>query len=235
MSRLLLVRHGQARSFEQDSDRLSEPGEQQARRLGQWLKDCGVRIGEVWSGSLVRQSRTAHIAGQAFAANWPEVRTDARWNEYDAPGVLAKAAPLLAAQDPAFSLLLEAAKAHRHTPEANRHFQRMFEVLMNRWAAGEIEAPGVESWQAFQTRVREALREIAAGPGEGRSVLIVSSGGPIATAVQTVLEAPPRMALDLNWRMRNTSITEFLFTRGRVTLDLFNATPHLDPSLISYR
>jgi len=235
MSRLLLVRHGQARSFEQDSDRLSELGQQQARQLGQWLSERGARFGEVWSGSLVRQNRTAHIAGEAFGQGWPEVRTDQRWNEYDASGVLARAAPALASQDPAFSDLLEAAKAHRHTSEANRHFQRMFEVLMNRWTAGEIEAPGVESWQSFQTRVREALWEIVTGSSEGRSVLIVSSGGPIATVVQTVLEAPPRIALELNWRMRNASITEFLFTRGRVTLDQFNATPHLDPSLISYR
>ncbi len=235
MSRLLLVRHGQARSFEQDPDRLSELGEQQARQLGQWLSERGAPISEVRSGSLVRQNRTAYIAGEAFGQGWPEVRTDERWNEYDAGGVLARAAPAMALEDPAFSVLLEAAKSHRHTSEANRHFQRMFEVLMNRWTAGEIEAPGVESWQSFQARVHEALWDIVADPREGRSVLIVSSGGPIATVVQTVLEAPPRMALELNWRMRNASLTEFLFTRGRVTLDLFNATLHLEPGLISYR
>jgi hypothetical protein len=45
--------------------------------------------------------------------------------------------------------------------------------------------------------------------------------------VQTVLKAPENMAIELNWRIRNCSLTEFLFTRGRTSLDVFNATPHL--------
>jgi hypothetical protein len=36
------------------------------------------------------------------------------------------------------------------------------------------------------------------------------------------------MAMELNWRIRNCSLTELIFTRSRVSLDVFNATPHLE-------
>ena len=42
--------------------------------------------------------------------------------------------------------------------------------------------------------------------------------------------------LELSWRLRNCSLTEFVFTRGRVTLDSFNAVPHLgDAARWTYR
>jgi broad specificity phosphatase PhoE len=46
-------------------------------------------------------------------------------------------------------------------------------------------------------------------------------------AVQIVLQAPEPMAIEINWRVKNCSLTEFVYTRGRISLDTFNATPHL--------
>lgn len=239
MSRLTLVRHGQARAFSPDSDRLSEAGESQARKLGAHWAALGVRWSEVCCGTLRRQRQTAELIGESYrkaGLAYPAPRTDFRWNEYDSGGVLSRVAPVLAAREPEFAALEAEFQRYRDTPEANRHFQRMFEHLTRMWIAGEVDAPGVENWLSFQTRVIEGLRHVLGEPGERRNVLVVSSGGAIATVVQTVVMAPSAMALELNWRIRNSSVTEFLFTRpGRVTLDLFNATPHLAAEEITYR
>src|SRR5215470_17458685 len=62
MGYLVLVRHGQARMFEKDSDQLSPLGEEQARMLARfWIRE-GLKFDEVYSGALVRQRRTAEIA-----------------------------------------------------------------------------------------------------------------------------------------------------------------------------
>lgn len=238
MSRLTLVRHGQARAFEDDSDRLSEAGIEQALSLGQYFVSQRIEFQEVYSGSLERQKRTMLLISNAYRdarMPWPSMRMLPGWNEYDAPGVLTHLAPLLAARNSQFAALLEASNGQRHTADANRYFQRMFEPLLSAWMKGEVEHPEVESWVAFRARVESALRRILAAEGESRNILVVSSGGPIATAVQVLLESPPRMALELNWRMRNASITEFLFTQGRVTMDLFNSTGHLDRTKVTYR
>ena len=65
------------------------------------------------------------------------------------------------------------------------------------------------------------------GP-RSRRVAVFTSGGPIGFAVSYAVNAPPRSFLDLNWRIRNSSITEFVFDRERLTLESFNGIPHLE-------
>ena len=74
-----------------------------------------------------------------------------------------------------------------------------------------------------------------AGP-PSRRVAIFTSGGPIGFTVQFALKAPARSFLEINWRVRNTSVTELVFDRERLTLDAFNGIAHLDnPGLRTYR
>jgi broad specificity phosphatase PhoE len=60
--------------------------------------------------------------------------------------------------------------------------------------------------------------------------LIVSSGGPISTAVGHVLGTSPETTIELNLRIRNSSVTEFAFTPKRHMLVTYNTLPHLDHS-----
>lgn len=202
MSTLVLVRHAQATTFEKNSDRLSAAGEQQAVALGEFWRAGGITFDEIYSGSAVRHTRTAELAG------FPRFESSAEFNEYDA------------------NRILRALPGYRPATD-NRELQAMFEAAMPQWIAGTLEAPDLETWTAFRKRVTGALRRIIEADRPSRRVVVFTSGGPIGVAVQTVLGAPDRAAIDLNWRIRNCSITEFLFTRGRVSLDSFNATPHL--------
>ena len=59
-------------------------------------------------------------------------------------------------------------------------------------------------------------------------MLLVSSGGPIATAVGHVLATPPATTIELNLRIRNSAVTEFAFTPKRHMLVSYNGLPHLD-------
>jgi broad specificity phosphatase PhoE len=59
-------------------------------------------------------------------------------------------------------------------------------------------------------------------------VLLVSSGGPIATAVHLVLGTPRETTIELNMRIRNSALTEFAFTPKRHMLVSYNHLPHLD-------
>ena len=240
MGYLVLVRHGQARMFEKDSDQLSPLGEEQARTLAKFWMWQGVKFDEVYSGALVRQRRTAEIAGECFVQSgsddWPQLQIMPELNEYDSVGIINNLIPSLAQRDSAFRALAEAFERNRDTPERNRHFQKMFEVVTSVWLDGEFEVEGVESWRSFQSRVRAAIKRITSGQGSGRRVAVFTSGGVIGVTVQNVLNAPERSALEINWRVRNCSMTEFVFTRDRLSLDSFNTIPHLDdPALRTYR
>jgi broad specificity phosphatase PhoE len=239
MGYLVLVRHGQSRTFEKDSDQLSPLGEEQARTLGRfWLRQ-GEKFDEVYAGALIRQRRTAELAGQCLSeagVSWPELRTFPEFNEYDSHGILNLMVPALAEKDAGFRELADAFERNRQAPDRNRYFQKMFEVVTSVWLGGELELEGVEPWRSFQERVRGAIKRIIAAEGGGRRVAVFTSGGVIGLAVQNVLNAPNRAALEINWRVRNCSLTEFTFSRTRLSLDSFNTIPHLeDPALRSYR
>jgi broad specificity phosphatase PhoE len=226
VSTLTLVRHGQAHPFQREAAALTSLGELQAAKLAQfWLRQ-GVGFDEVSSGTLPRQVRTEEVVGQCFrdaGRPWPAAARDAAWNEYDAGGVLEHFVPA----DTHLSELAAEFEKARGSADETRRFQRMFAAAMARWLEDPGEAAGVESWPAFRSRVSGALERAMAG-ASGRRVAIFTSGGPVGFAVHRSLQAPARSFLDVNWRVRNTSITEFVFDRGRFTLDCFNAFPHLD-------
>ena len=62
----------------------------------------------------------------------------------------------------------------------------------------------------------------------GQPVLLVSSGGPISTAVGQVLGLSPERTIELNMRIRNSAVTEFEFSAKRHQLLTFNTLAHLD-------
>jgi broad specificity phosphatase PhoE len=238
LAQLILVRHGQATPFEEITDRLSPLGETQSRKLAEFWIRHRASFDEVYTGSLLRQRRTAELVEEAYNASgmaWPKAQVLAELDEYDADSVVKQFAPQLAARDAEFRLLVEAHECGGG-PDQNRRFQKMFEALMNRWITGELDSPEVESWRAFRDRVQRGLRRITRGGASGRRVIAFTSGGPIGVAVQIAVDAPDRSGLELNWRVRNCSLTEFVFSGKRLSLDSFNAIPHLDdPALRTFR
>ena len=236
MSQLLLIRHGQATPFEDDTDRLSPLGERQAWAVGEFLTASGITPNRVVHGPLVRQTRTALLAAQAAGRDWPHAEMLPGLAEYDGDGLIRLLAPRLAEQDQAFATLMQDAEALRENelPDRNRAFQKMLERLLDVYLGGELGHPEVESWADFRARVRAALNDILGSEG-GSTVLAFTSGGVIGSVVAGVLDAPDASALKLNWRVRNASITRLTFGAGRVSLDSFNETGHLKGDLLSWR
>ena len=54
MSKLLVIRHGQARLFTDNYDRLSDVGLSQAEALGKHWLERDIRPDDVYSGTLTR-------------------------------------------------------------------------------------------------------------------------------------------------------------------------------------
>jgi broad specificity phosphatase PhoE len=238
MSVVTLVRHGQASFFADDYDRLSAVGEQQSRHLGQYWAARRVVFDEVYTGPRRRQRQSAELTGAAYRAaglDWPGPVVLEDLDEYDLHGLLHRLAPQYAQQDHAFSQLV---KTYRSAGEADRFkdFQRMFDLLVRYWQQTDSTDAGVESWPAFHRRVERVIRSLQEAPGRGRRIAVFTSGGFIGGVVQRALAISDEAALQLNWRLRNSSLTEFVFTAERFTLDSFNGVPHLnDPELWTYR
>ncbi|WP_293224663.1 histidine phosphatase family protein [Ottowia sp.] len=215
MGTLYLVRHGQASFGADDYDHLSELGHAQARRLGQyWRERFGddLRFDAVLTGTLRRQRQTWQgIAEGAALDGTPHTQLPGL-NEYDSHALIAAIHP-----EPL---------PKPDTPELYRAHFRLLRQGLAAWMRGETAPAGMPSYAAFAQGVADALEQ-ARGAGEGR-VLLVSSGGPIATAVARVLQAPPEVSIELNMRYRNTAVSELRFSARRHALLTYNTLPHLD-------
>jgi broad specificity phosphatase PhoE len=235
MSVLTLVRHGQASLFADNYDELSELGCNQARLLGGFWARRRINFDEVYCGPRTRQRQTAEIAGSICtqaARPWPDPVVLDEFDEYDLMSLIRYLAPALAEQDAAFAELVARYRRDETGPDRMRSFQKVFEALTTHWVTSSGSVAGVEDFAAFQDRVAHGLRRVTEKRASGRRLVVFTSGGVIGTAVRLALAAPNRAALELNWRVRNCSLTEFVFTTGRFTLDSFNALPHLeDPAL----
>lgn len=239
MSKLVLVRHGQASFFSDDYDRLSEMGERQSRALAEYWLKSGVAFDEVYTGTLVRQKRTAEVIGDAFrdaGQPWPRHEVLPGLDEYPADSMMESLLPKLRTQDARFARLDEEFRRAGDGKEKYRSFHRLLSAVMEQWIEGSHAHNGLMPWSQFRDGVRAAISEIIAREGGGRRIAVFSSGGVIGVGVQTVLQAPDRMAAELNWRIHNASVTEFTFSGPRIALDCFNTVSHLtDTELLTYR
>ena len=211
MGTLYLIRHGQASFGADDYDQLSAMGQQQSLRLGQWFRSKGIAFDAALTGTLTRQIQTFAGISAGMGFEIPVTR-HAALNEYDSHAVIATVHPQpLARPD---------------SPELYRQHFRLLKTGLLQWAEGRVSPQGMPSHANFVAGIVEVLDAIRSQ--HSGNVLLVSSGGPIATAVGQVLGTSAATTIELNLRIRNASITEFAFTPKRHMLVSYNALPHLD-------
>jgi broad specificity phosphatase PhoE len=212
MGTLYLVRHGQASFGADDYDHLSELGRRQSVRLGEYFAERGVRFDAFIAGTLRRHKQTLEGILEGLDHSGEHLAWEGL-NEYDSEAVIATVHPHR----------LEKAT----TPEMYRHHFRLLRDGLSKWMAGAAVPRGMPAYSDFVAGVAGALDHVRRNH-YGQRVLIVTSGGPIATAVGHVLGTSPEATIELNMRIRNTALTEFAFTPKRHALVGFNAIPHLD-------
>ncbi len=211
MGNLYLVRHGQASFGAADYDKLSELGHRQSVRLGQYLATKGVRFDAVLTGTLTRHAQTWAGIAQGSGLDltpvqWPGL------NEYDADAVIAAIHPC-PLEPPS-------------TPELYKLHFRLLRDGLTQWMNGVLSPKGMPSYDDFVQGVTSALDHVR--KHHSGNVLMVSSGGPISTAIGHILGTVPEKTIELNMQIRNSAVTEFLFTPKRHLLLTFNSLAHLD-------
>lgn len=224
MGQLLLVRHGQASFGAEDYDVLSETGWEQGRRLGAHLAAAGVRPTVLLRGGMRRHRETleAMVEGAGWAAPaGPAVEEDARWDEFDHLGVVARFPDLPA--DP-FSL-------------DRKEFQALFERATELWTSGGEGYD--ESWHDFGARTSAALADAVARSGSGQTVVVVTSGGVVGLVAAGLLgvsgAALPDTWQRLNTVAVNSGVTRVLVGPRGTRLLTFNEHEHLAGELLTYR
>jgi len=239
MSRIVLVRHGQASFLEPSYDKLCANGEAQSGLLGEYWSRRGVVFDRAYSGPRVRQLETARIVAEAYlgaSVGFPETVVISEFDEYAAEAVLRQCLPQLLQVSAEVNELHRAYEESSESSERRKTFQKLFEAVIGKWVAGEVTAAGVESWHNFCLRVERGLAQVVRETPPAASAVVFTSAGPIGAAMRRALHLSEEDTLQLTWMSRNASFSEFLASGERFTLSTFNAHPHLDgDGLLTYR
>lgn len=223
MGTLYLVRHGQASFGAADYDNLSPLGHQQAVRLGEYFASKGLQFDGVLMGTLRRHAQTYAGICQGAGFDMPALEWKGL-NEYDSDAVV--------------KAVHKEPLSTERSPENYRHHFRLLKTGLAAWMAGTAQPVGMPSYPDFVSGITSALDHVRTqfAANDQAKVLIVSSGGPISTAVGHVLGTSPEATIELNLRIRNSSLTEFAFTPKRHMLVTYNTLPHLEalPDWVTY-
>ena len=236
MSELILVRHGQASFGAESYDKLSDKGVEQVKILSQHWQALGERFDHIYSGTLLRQRETAQellplVEGEPTAS----VQLTG-FNEYNGD-------PLIRAHLRDMREAGDLSGPAQWPIQDERLFQRIFEKATARWIVDDLDPrddiADFERWSDFKARVYAALAEVMARHGSGSRVIVSTSGGVIAMALQRVLNFPDDQVIATNWMVRNSAVSRIIYGRGKLSLTQFNNLAHLETpekqQLITFR
>ena len=218
MTEIHFVRHGQASFGTADYDRLSDAGRRQAARLGDWWRRGGLTFDTFFAGPLRRHAETARETAAACGTADPPLRVIDELAEIDTERILAAEIEALLTAHPE---LVEAYRRRHRDADAYREV--MVRAMHRSLLAGD-PADGVEG---FLGTVRRGLDRVRAACDGLRRAAVFTSGGTIAATVQTALDLRPAVAVDLGWRILNTSVSVCTAEDGALHLVSFNSTAHL--------
>ena len=236
MSELILVRHGQASFGAESYDKLSDKGVEQVKILSQHWQALGESFDHIYSGTLLRQRETAQellplVEGEPTAS----VQLTG-FNEYNGD-------PLIRVHLRDMREAGDLSGPAQWPIQDERLFQKIFEKATARWIVDDLDPrddiADFERWSDFKARVYAALDEVMARHGSGSRVIVSTSGGVIAMALQRVLNFPDDQVIATNWMVRNSAVSRIIYGRGKLSLTQFNNLAHLETpekqQLITFR
>ena len=238
MSDIYFIRHAQAGSRD-NYDVLSELGTEQSRRLGEFLAAQRIEFSAVYAGGMRRQRETAEIACGAISKaglQAPDVITDERWNEFSLISVYRAIAKRMMKDDEGFAAdIREMQQAIARDPHTTGGaVGRCDQAVIRAWINNRYPDYEGEAWSSFRTRIETCAGSLCSN-GKENAIAIFTSATPIAITAGAALGLTDEKLLSLLGVIYNTSVSIMRPRNGELRLFTFNATPHLDASIRTFR
>jgi len=238
MSQIYFIRHAQASYMAANYDKLSPKGEEQSAILGNYLVEKNIRFDHIFVGTLERQKKTLEIVSECFKQKAIETASPnilTSLNEHKGPKAMKLSYEKLLEED---NFVKENfPKPDEDLTQSKKKLMIVFKYFMEKWVNGEIvvDHPEVEPWAIFRKRVKEGLTDILEKTPPKSTVGVFTSGGVISaiTAEALGLNSETKVA-DLNYAVRNTSVSKFLYSDGAFNMLSFNEVPHLEEGMITF-
>lgn len=208
MPNVILVRHGQASAGTDDYDRLSPLGIRQASLLGEFWADHRFHIDAAFSGTLKRQQHTAELVLSAMAT--PTETT------------------VLPALDEYNHVAVDSCHGGGVLSDGGSLSFDEYLNIMQRWQnAGEKNGESVESYQSFEQRGWQRIKQTALEAKPDSTLVFFTSGGIVSTVLKNILSLNFEQTMHFIWQTRNASVTLLNVSEKHSYVIDYNGIPHL--------
>ena len=236
MSKLYLIRHAQASFLSADYDNLSDHGHRQSTALGEYYAKKGLLFDKVYMGPLKRHRQTYQRVKEAYEAAglpFPTAIEFDELREYEGMDVMGEVRKQLEIYQPQFKAWFEEMDTHPN----HKTKMKMVVTYLNLWATDTLgfDLPkGAQTFAGFRATAEKGLAKVMQGNEKGKTIAAFSSGGCIAAMLGKVMDIQNQgKTMGFNLVMRNTAISEVLFSGNRLSLMTFNDLQHLPADMIT--
>ncbi len=230
-----MIRHGQASFGAENYDKLSPTGQRQSQILAEHFCKLNMQFDLLYTGSMTRHQETAHAFLSLYKQRsmpLPPVHQHEAFNEYDSKAILTEIIPELLEEDPSLSDSVSTLLENKQS------FQRVFEKVMLKWVTDNYRSNRLIRWSDFTSGVYRGIEEIMNDHGQGKKIVIFTSGGAISATVKKALNLSNEDTIRISWQIVNASITRLKCTNEIIMLASFNEMTHLElesEDCITYR
>ena len=237
MSKIFLIRHGQASYLSDDYDKLSDKGVLQSIALGRYFLDNNIQFSKIFIGKLNRHQQTFDGFANAFEAKsiaLPKPIYLEELNEHQAPEALTLAYDDFINQYDEAKMLVK--EFNREPNLKRRNSIKIFELFMREYVSGRFpfEHESIQSWSNFRAQTKKGIANVLENIDKGETIGIFTSGGTKSSIIGDSLGVTDEKISELNLAFRNASFSQLLFSENRLNVLSLNETPHLSEELITF-
>ena len=219
MTRIVLVRHGQASATGSDYDALSDIGHQQAQLLGQSWRLRDWQFDHVLVGPRRRHRETETAVCKVFQDQdvaWPGTEEQQLLDEHHGPQVARWLQGRQQHPDEPLSLTDEGQS------EDLSSILKAYMAFMEDWVTATHASGPFESWAGFRERTGQLLEHFH---GVEQDTVAFTSGGVIAGLVGDLLNLDDQAVLQLSYSIGNCAWTELRRSGSGLQLVCLNQQP----------
>ncbi|MAU63589.1 MAG: hypothetical protein CMC38_04480 [Flavobacteriaceae bacterium] len=236
MSKIYFFRHAQASLGSDNYDVLSSKGELQAVELGKYLVAKKFKFDKIYVGELTRQLHTCKIVSEIYKKynlTIPKPIILKGLNEHQATEAMKIEIPKMIDSDSFIKKLWK--EIELDPKKKNGNLMLGFEYFLNLWVLDKVKVDGIITWKDFRENVRYALKIILDNTQKSQKIGVFTSGGTISSITAESLKIiDDKKIAGLNFSIRNTSFSSFLYSNNQFNLLSFNELPHLESEMITF-
>ncbi len=237
MSKIFLIRHGQASFLKEDYDNLSNKGIEQSEALGTYFLNNEIHFDKIYIGNLKRHQQTFDAYSKAFINDGIELAKPVflnDLNEHQALEAFKFAYEEFIEVNSNAKTLFEEVKIKPHLQQSN--YIQIFGLFFNEFVSGNypLNDHPVQSWRDFRIQAKKGIATILENTNQNETIGVFTSGGTKSSIIGDSLDLREQKILELNMAIRNSSFSQLHFSNNKFNILSINEIPHLSKELITF-